>query len=167
MTTSTTAPEPNTIPIDLPSTVANSLKGACGIFLKDLRALPEDSFGRSFGGKTRTVADIVHEVNLVQDHMGLTIRGEELFDWPEGWITAPENQRTKEAVISAFEKSSAQILETVEGLTYQDLERKIINEHGEQNVFHLCRHMTLHLWYHSGQLNFIQTILGDDAWHWV
>jgi len=167
MTPLTTAPASDSIPIDLPSTVTKSLRNSFDLFRKDLNALPEDAFDRSFGGKTRTVADIVHEVNLVQDHIGLTIRGEELFDWPEGWITAPENQRTKEAVIAAFEKSSALILATIEGLSFGDLERKIINEHGEQNVFDLCRQMTVHLWYHSGQLNFIQTILGDDVWHWV
>ncbi len=167
MTASTLAAAPTTIPIDLTVSVSDALKGVTNLFLKDLRALPEDSFDRSFGLKTRTIADIVHEVNLVQDHIGLTIRGEELFDWPEGWITAPDNQRTKEAVIAAFEKSSALIIKTVEELTYEDLERRIVNEHGEQNVFQLCRHITIHLWYHSGQLNYIQTILGDDAWHWL
>lgn len=28
------------------------------------------------------------------------------------------------------------------------------------------RFMAVPLWYHSGQLNFIQTLLGDDEWHW-
>ena len=136
------------------------------MFLADLKALPEDAFDKCFGGKARTVADIVHEVNLVNDHIGLTIRGEELFEWPEGWVTAPKNQRTKESVIAAFEASSKRILETVEGFTQEEMEAPITSDGRETNRFERCRFMALHVWYHSGQLNFIQTLLGDDGWHW-
>jgi uncharacterized damage-inducible protein DinB len=145
----------------------NSLKGACRIFLQDLQALPEDAFTKSFGGKTRTVADFVYEVNLVNDHIGMVIREEEPFKWPEElWIKAPEEFDTKEKVIAAFEKSSARILETVDGFSVEKFEEPLLTEDGETNRFERCRHMILHLWYHSGQINFIQTMLGDDAWHW-
>jgi hypothetical protein len=152
--------------IDLALTTSGALNAACRVFLNDLESLPDDAFDKCFGGKSRTVADIVHEVNLVNDHVGLTIRGEELFDWPKGWITAPESQRTKATVIEAFKKSSEMTMSMVAGFTPEDLEKPITNEHGESNVFHQCRQMTLHLWFHSGQLNFIQTLLGDDTWHW-
>lgn len=154
------------MPIDIALTTSNALQGACKLFLKDLEALPEEAFDKCIGGKARTVADIVHEVNLVNDHIGLTIRGEELFDWPEGWIIAPDNQRTKETVIEAFKQSSERIIKTVSAYSLEDMERPITNEHGESNVYQQIRHMTVHLWYHSGQLNLIQTVLGDNAWHW-
>ncbi len=40
------------------------------MFLQDLEALPESAFEASFGGVTRTIPDIVYEVNLVNDHVG-------------------------------------------------------------------------------------------------
>jgi hypothetical protein len=145
-----------------------SLKWACNVFLKDLQALPEDAFCKSFGPKARTVADIVYEVNLVNDHIGMVIRGEEPFVWPEGgWIKAPEGFDTKEIVVGAYEKSSEKILATIEGFSSEDLEAPIQIESGESNRFERCRFMCLHLWYHSGQLNFIQTMLGDEVWHWM
>ena len=143
-----------------------SLESAVAIFTKDLKALPDDCFGKSFGGKSRTVADIVYEVNLVNDHVGLTLRGEPLFDWPEGWITAPENLQSKDAVIESFASSSKKILETIRSLTVEDMSRVVTTEHGDTDPFERCRFMTLHLWYHSGQLNYIQTMLGDDNWNW-
>ncbi|MBI1334017.1 MAG: hypothetical protein GC165_14185 [Armatimonadetes bacterium] len=144
----------------------NALKSACGIFLKDLEALPEEAFCKSFGGKARTVADIVHEVNMVNDHIGLTIRGEELFEWPDGWITAPPELNSKQAVVDSFKKSSEKILATVEGYSEAEMLEPIQSDGSETNRFERCRFMALHLWYHSGQLNFIQTLLGDDGWHW-
>jgi len=144
------------------------LRGACGIFLKDLRALPEDIFTKNFGGTSRTVADIVYEVNLVNDHIGLTIREEELFDWPEGgWITAPAGFDSKATVVSAFEASSKRILETVEGFSEEEILGTVVSDGNETTRFERCRFMALHLWYHSGQLNFMQTLLGDSEWHWM
>lgn len=144
----------------------NSLKWVQKCLRDDLQALPEDVFDKKFGPKTRTVADIMHEVNLVNDHIGLTIRGEELFDWPEGWIYAPEELRTKEAVLSAFETSSQRILDTIEGFSEEQMLEPIMSDGQETNRYERCRFMAWHMGYHSGQLNYIQTLVGDDGWHW-
>ncbi|HEV2474155.1 MAG TPA: hypothetical protein VGS41_15870, partial [Chthonomonadales bacterium] len=54
------------------------LRSSYRLFSKDLEVLPESAFTQSFGSACRTVADLVYEVNMVNDHVGLTIRGEEL-----------------------------------------------------------------------------------------
>jgi hypothetical protein len=96
---------------------ARGLRNACRLFLQDLEALPDEAFDRSFGPKTRTVADIVYEVNLVNDHVGMIMRGEEPFDWPEGgFIRAPEEARSKTAVVEGFRRSAERIVATAEGL---------------------------------------------------
>ena len=146
---------------------AEMLRGEFSLFMKDLQALPEEAYTHRFGPKTRTVADIVHEVNLVNDHVGLTIRGEPLFDWPDGYIFAPEGLDTKVAVIKAFRQSSERILETAEGFSPEQLEETILSDGRGTTRAERCRFMALHTSYHSGQLNFIQTLLGDDAWHWA
>ena len=143
------------------------LQGAFHMFRADLEALPDDAFDKRFGDKVRTVADIVYEVNLVNDHIGLTLRREPLFDWPEGgWITAPEDRRAKIVVLASLDESSERILKMVEAMSPEALAAKVTTEHGETDGFERCRFMALHLWYHSGQLNFVQTLLGDDGWHW-
>ncbi len=153
--------------VDAHKIAVDSLKGAFKIFLKDLEAIPEDAYDKSFGPKCRTVADIVYEVNMVNDHVGMVIRGEKAFEWPdEGWIKAPEDFRKKDVVIKAFQDSSAKQVATAEGLTQAQMEEPFKTGERETTRFERFRFMTLHTWYHSGQLNFIQTLLGDDAWHW-
>ena len=153
--------------MDLKTTSARALRNACKRFLQDLQALPEDAFSRSLGGTSRTVADIVHEVNLVNDDVGRVIRGEEPFEWPdEKWIKAPADFDTKDVVVGASEKSSGRIIDTIEALSDEAFEATIKTEQGETTRFERCRFVTLHLAYHSGQLNFIQTLLGDDGLHW-
>lgn len=137
------------------------------IFFQDLEALPADAFTKRFGPVTRTVADIVYEVNLVNDRAATEMREEEPTPWPEGeWITAPDTLNSKEAVIAAFETSRQKCLETAGSYSAEQLDESITTGDGVTNRAERCRFMTLHLWYHSGQLNFIQTLLGDTGWHW-
>jgi hypothetical protein len=153
--------------MDLAPVATKNLKSAYRIFRQDLEALPEDAFDKRFADRTRTVADIVYEVNLVNDHVGMVMRGEEPFTWPEErWITAPAEIRTKAAVLASLDASSAKLIETVDGFSSEELEQTVQTEHGERTRFDRCNFVTLHLWYHSGQLNYIQTLLGDDAGHW-
>src|SRR5579862_6698380 len=109
--------------MDLTAIAAKGLKGASQMLLKDLEAIPEDCFDNSFGGKSRTIADLIFEVNLVNDHVGMVIRGEEPFPWPEGdWIKAPADFRTKAVVIDAFQKSSDRAIATAEAFSQEEIE---------------------------------------------
>jgi hypothetical protein len=153
--------------MDLKSIAEGRVKSACRMMLQDLQALPDEAFTQTFGPATRTVADIVYEVTLVNDHVGMVIRCEKPFDWPEGgWIKAPETLKTKEDVIGAFEKSSATIQATIEGLSPAEIEEPFEVDGKETTRFERCLFVALHMWYHSGQFNFVQTMLGDDGWHW-
>ncbi|RYG26371.1 DinB family protein [bacterium] len=144
-----------------------ALKGACALFMQDLLALPEEAITKKFSPATRTVADIVYEVNLVNDHVGMIMRGEEPFDWPDGdYVRAPEGFDTKQVVIDAFAESSARIVATAESFSAEKLREPLETDQGTKTRGERCGFMTVHLWYHSGQLNFIQTLLGDAAWHW-
>lgn len=152
--------------MDHKASAVKGLEGAINVFRQDLEALGEEAFCKSFGPATRTVADIVYEVNMVNDHVGLSVRGEEVFKWPEGYIKAPEGFKDKQTVTAAFDESAQRILDTFRGYTQEELEVPFPNPDSEGTRFGQCRFVTLHLWYHSGQLNYIQTLLGDDAWHW-
>ncbi|MBV6457290.1 MAG: hypothetical protein HONBIEJF_00398 [Fimbriimonadaceae bacterium] len=135
-------------------------------YLQDLQALSTDAFDKIFGEKTRSVADITYEVNLVNDHVGSLLRGEETFEWPDGWVKAPEDYRSKDAVIAGFEASSQRIVDLINSYSSADMDVAEMTEHGERTRYQRFQFLTLHMWYHSGQLNFIQTLIGDDQWHW-
>lgn len=152
--------------MDTKTIVTKSLNSAFRLMRADLQALPDDAFSKSLGGKARTVADIVYEVNMVNDDIEIVVRGLDPAPWPEGWITAPADLQTKEAVTAAFEISSQRVLATADSFSSEELEATFMSDEGETTRFERFRFIALHTWYHSGQLNFIQTLLGDDAWHW-
>lgn len=153
--------------MDLKSLATKSIEGATRVFLADLQATPEDAFSRKFGTATRTVADIVYEVKLVNAHICALLRGEDPGAWPEGgWITAPSDFQDKVTVIAAFEASQQEILATLEASSVESMAEVMKTESGETTRFGRFQFMALHMWYHSGQLNYIQTLLGDDQWHW-
>ena len=150
-----------------PTPVAKSLTNALRLFLIDLEALPEDAFTRSLGGKARTVADIAYETSLVNDHVGMVLRGEKAFAWPDGWIKAPEGWSSKAAVVEGFRASADRIGSTVEAYAPEAMAETIDDQEGGEAVREeRVRFTTLHTWYHLGQLNFAQTLLGDETWHW-
>ncbi len=114
------------------------------------------------------MVDVVYECNLVNDHVGHVIRGETPFEWPdEGWITAPADfPAGKEIVIQSFQESCERIIKTIDSFTPQFMEEPLMTEDGETTRFARCQFLVVHLWYHSGQLNLMQSLLGDDGWHW-
>lgn len=152
--------------MDIQPIVAKSLSRAVAVFTKDLEALPESAFTQKFSDKARTVADIVHEVNLVNQDILKSIHGQPMSEWPEGWITAPAGFDSKRLVIDTFAEVAAEAVALAEASTEADMELPVESEFGPTNRAERFRFMTLHLWYHSGQLNYVQTLLGDDAWHW-
>jgi uncharacterized damage-inducible protein DinB len=145
---------------------AKALKRALAVFVKDLEALPEDAFDRSFAPKARTVADIAYEVVLVNDEIVRGIQGGPPSEWPEGWVKAPETFKSKDAVLKGFQDSAERALGVAASLSPEELLQTVNTPWGDQSKAERVRFMTSHVWYHSGQLNFIQTLLGDDAWHW-
>ena len=153
--------------MELTTPAAKGLERAFAVFLKDLEALPHSAFNQSFGPATRTVADIVYEVNMVNDHIGMVVRGEEAPAWPdEGWIKAPFDFQTKEAVIAGFKASSDLALTTAAAINQEQMQSTVKTEQGDRTIEDRIRFMAIHIWYHSGQLNFIQTLLGDAGFHW-
>src|SRR6185369_16122359 len=97
----------------------------------------------------RTIADIVHEINMVNDREVKEIRGEKPSDWPDGWVVAPAEMKTKKDVIDAFEASAKNTLDAAESFTSEKLEEPLMAPDGETTRFAKFRFITLHNWYHS------------------
>lgn len=144
----------------------DSIKNVLNFYVKDLGALPEEAIFKSFGPKVRTVADIVYEVTLVNDHIGQALRGEPQFEWPDGWVKAPAEWNTKQVVIDTFKTSLEKQIATLETFLPDNMDQVMVNEGKETTPASQARFMGIHLWYHLGQINFVQTLIGDEEMHW-
>ena len=145
----------------------NSLKNSYWRFRVDLLAIPEEAIFQNFGGCSRTAADIVFEIGQVNDHIGQGVRNEVQFEWVDGWLKAPESWKTKQDVVDAFEKSADLTIKTFENFTQEELEVPYEDDGKTTTRIERCRFIAWHNDYHSGQLNFIQSLLGDDKFHWM
>ncbi len=147
--------------------IIDNLKGSFSLLEKDLNAMPEELIVKSLGGKARTAADIIYEIIVVNDHIGATIRDENPAPWADdGWITAPADFQTKGAVVAGILACRDRFIGGVENMTEETLAGTVQTEHGESTRAARCRFVALHNWYHSGQLNYIQSLNGDDGWNW-
>lgn len=152
--------------MDLKSLAEKDVKGSFHLLKSDIKALPQDAIFKKFSDQTRSVADIIYEITLVNDHICRTISKKDLFDWPEGWITAPSDWTTKEQVMAAIKESANLVKSTLTPLTEEEMSSPVETEHGPTNILERFQFIAKHNWYHSGQLNYIQTLIGDDQWHW-
>lgn len=153
--------------LDYADLVVTGHKRAHEIFKKDLEALPEEAFFKSFGEKARTVADIVYEVTLVNGEICKGLQRQPQSPWPdEGWIKAPDTWRSKDDVVSAWTESATATVAVVEQANNDNLDEMFESERGPRSRYGWIQFMGLHMWYHSGQFNYIQTLIGDDGWHW-
>ena len=159
---STTAPT-----TDAKEIAVKYLKNAYWRFRVDLLAIPEEAIFRSFGGVSRSVADLVFETNQVDKHICQGVRGEVQFEWVDGWLKAPDSRKTKDDVVAAFTASSEQVIKTFEDMSLEELEAPYEDDGKMTTRIERCRFITFHTDYHSGQLNFIQSLLGDDTFHWL
>ena len=116
--------------------------------------------------------DIVYKVNFslfVNDYFGALLRGESPtpFDPSQGWIKAPEDFNQKAAIIAAFDEAAGRVKETVDALSVDDLSAPIPGDEAGRAVYSRASLLSTHLMYHSGQFNYVQTLLGDGDWHWA
>ena len=100
-------------------------------------------------------------------HICQGVRGEVQFEWVDGWLKAPDSWKTKDDVVAAFTASSEQVIKTFEDMSLEELEAPYEDDGKMTTRIERCRFITFHTDYHSGQLNFIQSLLGDDTFHWL
>jgi hypothetical protein len=148
-------------------TCRSAVRDGYKILLMDLEAVSEKAFSGSLGGCARNASDLMYEVCLVNEHIRLTVCGEELFDWPSGgWLKAPVHLVGKEAIITHVTESRDTLLASIERFTDTQMLEPFQDEGRTTTRFERYQFISHHMWYHSGQLNFMQTLLGDDQWHW-
>lgn len=136
-------------------------------FEKDIIAIPDERYAVSIGGVTRTPADIVYEVAVVNNRLATRLSGGDPGPPPQdGWITAPEDQQSKSAGIDSFKMSIKNLLDACDGLTEVDMDQVYHLPMGDMKPKDLLGLASVHVSYHLGQLNFIQAFYGDNEVHW-
>lgn len=148
--------------------LAELIENAGKDYVKDLESLTTEQLAASLGGSARRGADFTYEVAVVNHRVAARLRGEDPGPWPfESWAVAPEDGATQEALIESVKASTADAADALRSVDDEDLFAPLMLGESETTKFRLAAMVLVHLSYHDGQLNYIQSLNGDGEIHWV
>lgn len=139
-----------------------------GLLANDLNALPEDKRSQCPGGCAKTPLSVVVECGMVNGFVA-------------AYLTTGSTERMppeeREAFMNSFDTAEKALdyLETQTQKLYAAFDSLDENTLGEMSDFPFGRPMSrmaiaelpaIHMMYHDGQLNYVQTLYGDKEIHW-
>lgn len=154
--------------LDLKSYSKQNLEDARDRYLEDLSALPDSAFDLSPGGAARSPANFTYEIVCVNRRLATRMRGDDPGPFnPNLWETTPDEFRSRALASQAFSNSTEEFLEVLESIAPEEMEREIPTPSGKTTPFDLAMFCAMHINYHDGQLNYIQSLHGDTSIHWA
>jgi len=144
------------------ATVQSSLRQAAQLWEKDLRAHDVARLTEKPSETTRSVADFSYEVVTINRLFAARLRGENPPPSPDGFPICPEELLSVDSLVTAIHESTEEVLEAM-----GDDEGRIVDTpNGPQNALGLAMFGAIHMFYHLGQVNYVQTMYGDTQMHW-
>jgi hypothetical protein len=136
--------------------------------VNDLKALPNETHLRSYAGCARTPLYMIAECAWVNDWMATFLETGKSDRLPR------EEQDALFGSVDTAEKALAMLDNSVNRLAaaYEALDENTLGDITDQPLgrptpkFAPASLPIGHMMYHDGQLNYIQTLLGDDKIHW-
>ena len=137
-------------------------------YAKDLEAMTHEQLGTRPKGSARSPYDFTFEVVFVNKRIAKRLRGETPEPVPEdsGWMTAPDSFQNKEQAKKEMDDSMQEILDAFDKVPADDLGKTIQLPASETSAFKLGYFAAHHANYHDAQLNYIQSLNGDEKVHW-
>ena len=141
---------------------------ATTFYVKDLEALSEDQILLPAAGNARAAVDFTFETAFINRQIAARLRGDEPIADTGGdeWVVAPEELRSKLAIIKYASESFADLLDSARGVTEEEAGKMVGSAGRERPAFALANFAAMHTMYHDAQLNFIQSLNGDLKMHW-
>jgi hypothetical protein len=139
-----------------------------GMFASDLKALDEKTYNICPGGRARTVADITAEVVGYNKMVAAILRGEQPQQPTDEQRAAfVASMTTTDVCVNAILSSGSELADAIAGSTMEGLSEKITMPWGEEMTkYAMAQLVSNHILYHDAQLNYIQSLNGDDQMHW-
>jgi uncharacterized damage-inducible protein DinB len=140
-------------------------ESAVNKLVKGVVNVPEEKRGWKLADTSRSALDILNHASYWTLFMGRTLAGESLPASEEEWLSATPELKDPEGARELAERIGREFVAVVQALSSQDLEREVEMPWGQQTVAQVILDNYWHLSYHEGQLNYIQTLLGDTEDH--
>lgn len=156
--------------VDYKGQLVGWIHGLTGMLVADINALPEEALTKSFGGVTRPtnelIADAIGLANWITGHLTGNPGG---GIGEEDYIKAfTAKMATKDAAIAEVKRVCGAFADAVAAASDDTLNTVITTPWGmESSIYSLSHIAASHIWYHDGQINYIQALNGDEKVHWM
>ena len=143
------------------------LQAVTGMTIADINAIPDDKWTATIGGCARPANDLLADVVTNLLWTTATVNGEESDAYNKMGELGVEFA-DKQVAVAAFAAASAALGDAVSAASDEALNRTAMAPWQMPTpVFTLATISVNHIWYHDGQFNFIQSLLGDEKVHWM
>jgi len=153
--------------VDARGYLSGWLQAVTGMTIADIHAIPEEKWTQSFGGCVRSanylLADTV--TNCIWTTAVLKGETSSCYDDMEALgVTFAD----KAVAIAAFKTASDDLAEAIQSASDDILNSVVAAPWGMPTPVMTLAHISVsHVWYHDGQFNYIQSLLGDEKVHWM
>ena len=150
---------------DLARQLEDRLRSVGHMWAQDLTAHRSEEIGRSPGETARSVADFAFETININRRISMRLRGETpppLNGFPPNFGPCPEELLTPSNLAEAMRASVNELADAI-----GNPEREIPLPNGTATTAYAqAEFALLHMYYHLGQVNYVQTLYGDPEIHW-
>lgn len=149
--------------------VLERLAFARQLFGADVQSMSTDDLAATGGGQSRSGFDFIFEmVGFYETFAGLLQNGPSDIEGPQGgWVRAPKEFCDKDSAVTAMNASADKFAKVIEDYPGELVSDVFPSPVGPFTPLGMANLAVWHTMYHSGQLNYIQTIRGDVDFHWI
>lgn len=148
--------------------VLERLNFANSLFSADVTAMPSELLASTSGGVSRCGYDFLFELTGFYDSFAdLLVQGPNDIEGPSGWVRAPQEFYDKDSAVAGLHVAIAKFVSALESYRGDFLADQFPSPVGVFTPIGIANLAVWHTMYHSGQLNYIQTIHGDEGFHWA
>ena len=151
--------------LDFRSGLADWLGMLASFFCKDVQALPDEALMKSPGGVAKSPAQIAAEVVSTCDWCASALRGTAAVTTEEE-MPLPQ-YASKAEICDAVTASTTSLATAIREANDETLASIVVAPW--QMPAPMAVHTQIavnHIWYHDGQLNYLQALNGDADVHW-
>lgn len=154
--------------LDMKSILVGEFRDATQMFLKDFDAMSDDALMHAPNPAVRTVYDVMYEMVFVNRRMLKRAQQEDPGPWPfDTFMRAPAEFCNRATCRAEFEQTSNDLADAFASTDDVTLMAEFETTQGKFTIAQTLVFALMHVCHHGGQLNYIQTLFGDDQMHWA
>lgn len=155
--------------VDHKAFLSGWVQNLAGMYCADIKAIPNEKLGTSPGGCARTPQQFSAEVVGLCKWTAAKLRGEEPVQRTEDEMQAfGTTMNSQDAICGAINAASTEFSEALMACPDDRLNSTVTPPWQMDAPLYMIALITAnHIWYHDGQLNYLQALNGDEAIHWM